>query len=106
MKTKPIILISSIIMLGCITKAKEKSAGIMYNETSLKGFVMNSRSINEKDAFNKLDSIIHTVEKDSTAFHQTIAFLEKPYGDPNSAYRNEDLYVQLLKAKINSPLYD
>lgn len=93
------------IAVGCMPKQQKKVVED-YDEQTLKAFVLSSHTIGLKDFESKLDSILNNASKDSTVFIKTISFLEKPFGDANSAYRNEDLYVRLLRAKIQSLWYD
>jgi len=49
--------------------------------------------------------MLATLSKDSVAFRKTILLLQEPLSHPNSRYRNEDLYIKLLQAQLNSPWY-
>src|SRR5258706_15245676 len=86
---------------------QQKEAGdFTIHKESLRNFILNTVSFTNIQSVTRLDSILLAAGKDSAFFHQTIDFLEKPLSDPNSLYRNEDLYTELLRAKIKSPLYD
>jgi len=79
---------------------------LVYDAEKLKNFVAGIRTMDEHMLMGKLDSILTSASQDSAVFCQTVSFLEKPFGDPNSAYRNEELFIELLQEKMSSPWYD
>lgn len=99
-----------LIFLCCCNQAEQSkertSSAASYDEALLKTFVLSTHHINESEATKKLDSILKESSNDSAIFKQTIAYLETPFGNPNSAFRNENLYSELLQAKIKSPWVD
>lgn len=98
-----------IISLICITSCTNKDGRItklIYNEGSLKAYVFSTPSINETDATKRLDSILTAASNDSTGFRQTVSFLELPFSNPNSYYRNQNLFSKLLQVQLLSPWYD
>lgn len=99
-----LIMILSISCNDKKIKTEEKAA--TYNEGALKSFVVSVPSISKKSSVTFLDSVLNTVSEDSAVFRQTISYLETPLGDPNSSYRNENLYSELLQAKLKSSWYD
>lgn len=91
---------------ACNTKTQRMQEKFSFNESVLKSFIISTPGISEGTALSVLDSILDKSIEDSTVFLQTVSYLETPLGDPNSSYRNEDLYSNLLQAKIKSPWYD
>lgn len=65
-----------------------------------------SANSGHKDQAALTDSIIYTVSHDSLAFRETTDYLAKVFGDPNSPYRNESVYMNVLRLEINSRWYD
>jgi hypothetical protein len=86
-------------------KLSQQTATDIITTDSLRRFVVSSKNIPETEAKNKLSSIIKETEKDSAAFRKMNELLAKAFDDPNSSYRNENLYIQLLDAQKNSPWY-
>jgi hypothetical protein len=101
---KNIVAITFIFLTSCISHSG-KEILVVYDESKLKEFVLNLRSIHGNAVSQKQDSILNSASKDSAVFRQTISFLETPLSNPNSAYRNQDLYLKLLQAKISSDWY-
>lgn len=83
-----------------------KPSGAVYDEAALKDFVLASANPDKTKALGILDSVIRDAAGDSIIFNNTVSCLEMPFGDPNSPYRNETLYRELLQAKIKSPFID
>jgi len=104
-----IVIISSLFVCSaCNTSGnqqKETVAPALPVE-SLRNFILSTASLTNIQSVSRLDSILIAAGKDSAFFHQTVDFLEKPLSDPNSLYRNEDLYIEVLKAITQSPWYD
>src|SRR5688572_13085813 len=90
------------VAFACINKNDKMQEESMYNEAGLKSFIISTAGISEKNAQGCLDSILNAASSDSAVFNKTVAYFEKPLSDPNSTYRNENLFIQILKAKINS----
>lgn len=96
-----------LVSISCNNDAmKTDGKTIHYNEEILKSFIISTPDISESNALNVLDSIVNKAAKDSSLFRKTLTYLETPFGNPNSAYKNENLYSSLLQAKIKSPWYD
>lgn len=98
------LLVAIIFMASCIDKNK-KEAKAVYDEASLRAFVLSTPFVNENSALNSLDSILVNVSKDSLLFRQTVSFLSEPFSSPNSSYRNQQLYAKILETLINSSWY-
>jgi hypothetical protein len=98
-------VIVCIYFSACNNKADVKSK-YHYDEPSLTSFVLSTQSLSDSAGTKQLDSILSNASNDSTAFHQTLTFLGKPFSDPNSSFRKEQLYERLLKAMLNSRFYD
>jgi thiol-disulfide isomerase/thioredoxin len=101
---KKVLVVTLVFLASCLSKSR-KEAKHVYDETSLKAFVLGTHSISEKDAAMQLDSILIAASKDSAIFRKTISFLEFPFSNPNSDYRNQSLYAKLLHIQINSNWY-
>lgn len=93
-----------IVLAACTANSRPKGK-ISYDENSLKNFVLTTHPDKDR-AMKGLDSILNRASKDSIVFNRTISFLEVPFGDPNSAYRDEDIYAELLQKKIQSSWVD
>ena len=104
LKAIPILLF--LFALGCMSDHKSQEQSAVYNEVALKEFVFATADPDKEKSLRVLDSVLANAAQDSTVFFQTIAFLEKPFGAPNSACRNEDLYSGLLQAKMKSEWID
>ena len=78
----------------------------VYDEASLRAFVLSTPSINEKGALDSLGSILVNASKDSTVFRQTVSFLSELFSSPNSSYRNQRLYAKILETAIHSNWYN
>jgi thioredoxin-related protein len=100
---KAIFIIVSFFVLGCMADNKKQSA--VYDKAALKMFVLNTSMLNEMVVSKQLDSILTAASNDSVVLHQTISFLAEPFSNPNSSYRNQNLYAKLLKAEMNSKWY-
>jgi hypothetical protein len=74
----------------------------VYDEALLKAFVLSTRSARSADVTQQLDSILGHASEDSILFRQTLNFLETPFANPNSSYRNQNLYLKILQAKTRS----
>jgi hypothetical protein len=72
----------------------------------LKVFVRGTVSENKSTTSQQLDSILKHASQDSIVFRQTVTLLEVPFADPNSSYRNADLYSKILAAKKESSWYN
>jgi len=96
-------LIITILLSACISKQEVKP---IYDEASLKTFVLSIHTINEQQATKQLDSILNNASNDSLVFRKTISFLETPFSNPNSSYRSQSLYSKLLDAEIKSRWYN
>lgn len=78
----------------------------VYDEAALKDFVFATTDPDKEKSLLILDSILADAAHDSSVFYRTVDYLEKPFGKANSAYRNEDLYAEILQAKIKSEWID
>jgi hypothetical protein len=98
-KLLPILFICVASCAGSDTKVP------VYDEASLKAFVLGTGSAGEAAANRQLDSILQRASQDSLVFRRTVTFLEVPFSDPNSSYRNASLYSKILAAKTGSRWY-
>jgi hypothetical protein len=92
------------LYLSCTNNTDVKSK-YHYDEPSLKSFVLSTRTVSDTSGVKQLDSILSNTFDDSTDFRKTISYLEIPFSDPNSSFRNQRLYERLLQAKLNSRYY-
>jgi hypothetical protein len=101
---KKFITITLFCLAACNSNDTQQRVPI-YDETSLKAFVLASPTTSEVDVTRQLDSILQRSSRDSAVFRQTITFLEVPFSNPNSSYRNPTLYAKILAAKTASAWY-
>jgi hypothetical protein len=78
----------------------------VYDEASLRAFVLGTPAMNENSALDSLNSILVTASKDSAIYRKTVLFLSEPFSSPNSSYRNQQLYSKILETAINSNWYN
>src|SRR5882724_834065 len=100
------LLIVSFFAVSCMSNSKKQMSAAVYDEAALKDFVFATPDTNKDRSLKVMDTVLIDASKDSMVFCQTVAFLEKPFGDPNSAYKNDELYADLLHAKMKSPWTD
>ena len=100
------LIIVSLFAVAYMADNKKQEHGTVYDEAALKDFVFATAGPDEAKLLRVFDSVLVNAAQDSIMFHKTVAFLEKPFGDPNSQYRNENLYMGLLQAKLKSPWCD
>jgi thiol-disulfide isomerase/thioredoxin len=84
---------------------KKQEAHAIYDEASLKTFVLTTLATNEATTSRQLDSILTNASQDSAVFRRTITYLETPFSNPNSSYRNQNLNSKLLQSQIKSKWY-
>lgn len=94
-------IIAMIFFASCLNAPKQEVKPV-YDEASLRAFVLSTPSTNENSAADSLGKILVNASKDSVVFRKTVTFLTEPFGSPNSAYRNQHLYAKILESKINS----
>ena len=99
------LLIPYIYLASCMNTNKEAVKPV-YDEASLRAFVLGTPAVNENNAFHSLDSILVNASKDSAVFRKTVSFLSEPFSSPNSSCRNQSLYAKILAAEINSNWYN
>jgi thioredoxin-related protein len=95
------LLIIAVVLISC-SSSEVQTKSTTYDEPSLKTFVLNTPVSNQATASKQLDSILINASSDSAVFRQTISYLESPFCNPNSSYRNQNLYAKLLQAEMNS----
>jgi len=101
---KPFVIIFISFLVSCTNNTDEKQP-YHYDESSLKSFVLSTHNVIDSIATKRLHFIVTNAADDSAVLHRTIAYLEVPFSDPNSSYRNQQLYGQLLHEKLNSKYY-
>jgi hypothetical protein len=99
------LVIAIIYLASCMNTSKEDVKPV-YDEESLRAFVLGTPSLNENRALDSLGRILVKASKDSVVFRKTVSFLSEPFSSPNSSYRNQRLYSKILEAKINSNWYN
>jgi hypothetical protein len=104
LKLFPILI--SFLAVACIAKNKKQAPATVYDETALKDFVLTTTDSNKNKSIEVLDATLKDASKDSIVFYRTVIFLERAFGNPNSAFRNENLYSTLLQAKMKSEWID
>ncbi|AEW01030.1 hypothetical protein A4D02_13805 [Niastella koreensis] len=98
-------LLIAIFFTSCMNTGKEEVKPTLYDEASLRAFVLGTPAMNENKALDSLAGILVKAAKDSAVFRKTIVFLTEPFGSPNSSYRNQKMYATILEAEINSHWY-
>lgn len=106
MKMKGRHLIVLLLFLAGCNQLEEKKVTVAFDEAALKEFVLASAGKDKTIVLREMDSLLTIAVKDSAVFFQTVSYLEKPFGNPNSAYRNEEYYAQVLTAKMKSEWID
>ncbi len=71
---------------------------------SVRKFMLDSKTISTKNAVEAMDSMLRKVD-DSVAFRYVSAVMETALGRPESEYRNDDLYIHLQEARLNTSFY-
>lgn len=105
------ILITAIFILTTFLSCEHNSSksadrvSVVSMQQSVRGFISNSLDLTPSDALRRLSSILDSTKNDSILFRQTISLLQPPLSDPNSSFRDEDLFIHLLQAEIQSPWY-
>jgi hypothetical protein len=103
-KAFPIVL--SLFVVACMSNNKKQQFRAVDDEAALKNFVFATVDPNKEKSLRVLDAVLADAAKDSVVFAKTVAFLEKPFGDPNSPHRNEELYIKVLQARMKSAWCD
>jgi hypothetical protein len=98
------LLIIAVILISC-SSGEVQTKPATYDEPSLKTFVLSTPSSSPTTASKQLDSTLTAASLDSAVFRKTISYLETPFSNPNSSYRNQNLYSTLLQAEMNSKWY-
>jgi len=75
-------------------------------EAEVKSFVLYSYHEKVELSLYVLDSLLENCSFNRNGFRNETALLEKYLGDPNSPYRNEQLYEDVLRSEIASRWYD
>ena len=57
-----------------------------------------------EEALRLQDSVLNAAERDSAEWQRVIALEESFLLDPNSPYRNEELYLPVLERQLSSPM--
>lgn len=100
-----LFIVLIFLIAGC-NQLDRKKVTAVYDEAALKKIVLATTDTNKAKSIIVLDAVLTAASKDSAVFFQTVAYLEQPFGNPNSAYRNEDLYAAVLQAKMKSEWVD
>ena len=103
---KIILTAVSFFAVACTADNQKQIPKVGYDELALKEFVFATHNPNNDKSAKRLDSLLADASKDSIVFSQTVAYLDEPFGSPNSAYRNDSLYVVLLEVSLKSPWID
>lgn len=106
MKLATIICVAVISLVACQAKEKQKEPTVVYDPAVIRQFVFATASADTAHALAMTDSLLKVTAKDSANYRYVTSYLEKYFGDPNSNYRNESLYIHLLKEKMRSPWCD
>jgi hypothetical protein len=90
-----------LLLLSCVQKERP----LVYNQALVKRFVINLKGLTPERSDALMDSLLTASSQDSVVFRKTAAYLEKPFTDPNSTYRNENLSIKLYRSILGSPHY-
>lgn len=66
-------------------------------------YVNDLQTLPLSEAFRRQDSVMRDAERDSTTWQQLVKLQEFFIFDPNSPYRNEELYIPVVDHMLNSP---
>jgi len=91
-----------LICIASCNSVQKKAEKPNFDEPTLKEFVQKSSTQNTIITIRLLDSIISSSSNDSSVFYKTVNCLTYFYSDPNSPFRNEEIYDRILKAKRDS----
>jgi hypothetical protein len=98
---KYFLIMPIFYLASCMNTSKEEVKPV-YEEASLRAFVLSTPAMNENSALDSLGRILINASKDSLLFRKTVSFLSEPFSSPNSSYRNQQLYARILEAEMNS----
>lgn len=101
-----IAFIVLVVLLEACASKQQQDAAVVYDATEITEFAMSTTSMDAAKALAMTDSLMLKAENDSSVYRQVTNYLEKYFGDPNSPYRNEDIYIHLLQQKIRSKWCD
>jgi hypothetical protein len=104
MQPKIFIFFSVMLFYSCFGK-KAKLQLLQFNGAGLRNFGLISKQPGSNLSLG-FDSILKAASTDSANFCETIRYLEKPFSDPNSSFRDEKIYSKLLQMKIFSEWFD
>lgn len=66
-------------------------------------YVNDLQTLPLSEAFRRQDSVMRDAERDSATWQQLVKLQEFFIFDPNSPYRNEELYIPVVDHMLNSP---
>lgn len=89
-----------LLLLASCGQPPANQPAAIWDEAALRSWVLR-----QPVSVASVDSLLHLVKEDSAIFRQTVTYLEKPFGDPNSSLRNPAVYLRLLEAKLPSRWY-
>lgn len=93
-----------LLLEACASKQQQDAA--VADAAEIREFALSIASMDAAKALAMTDSLLLKAENDSSVYRQVTNYLEKWFGDPNSHYRNEDIYIHLLQQKMRSKWCD
>lgn len=72
-------------------------------EAQFETYVLGLREMPLREAMKRQDSVLRAADRDSAEWAHMTALQEKYFLDPNSPYRNEELYLPVAEHLLSSP---
>ena len=105
-----LLLCAALLLLGGCKHAGQGSSLSEYGSRSLAGqaarfeqYVMELAGLPLDEAMARQEEMLTEAEGDSAQWQQTMTLQEKFFLDPNSPYRNEELYIPVVDHLLASP---
>lgn len=109
-KCHPFLLAALLFLLPACKQAPQGPSLSDYGARSqttqlalFEKYVVELQSLTLSEAFRRQDSVMRDAERDSARWQQLVQLQEKFIFDPNSPYRNEELYIPVVDHMLNSP---
>ena len=110
-KCHPLLLCAVLLMLSCGCKHASQGPSLSeYGAHSLAGqaaqfeqYVLELAALPLEEALDRQETRLSAAERDSAQWQQEMTLQEKFLLDPNSPYRNEELYLPVVAHLLQSP---
>ena len=104
------LLCATLVLFGSCKHASQGPSLSEYGSRSLAGqaarfeeYVMELAELSPDEAMARQEEMLTAAEGDSAQWQQTMALQEKFFLDPNSPWRNEELYIPVVEHLLASP---